>query len=532
MRLWCERPRSMKATLRLVVWCVSAGTAGGLSNLHARNRHRGGYDIARLSEAFPMLKPHVVAGRAQNTLSVDFAKPEAVEALNAALLSVDYGVRDFTLPAGHLCPAVPGRADYLHVMADLLAQDTQDRQVPRDHAVRVLDVGVGASCIYPLIGHAEYGWSFIASDVSQESINSADAIITANSVPVELRLQPFEERVLAGVLQPDDGCLAFTMCNPPFYASPEEAAAAASRKWRGLRKAKGSKGKHGSNRSFGGSSRELWCHGGERRFVSAHIRESSASPHAALWFSSLVSSERSMPKLIAELSSLQPAPFRIEQLGVATGNKAMRVLAWSFFSNPERRERLAAACAGTAVDGRISQASHQESLQPFQRRMETLRAQEVVGLFMKRRQVWLGTIGAALGSRPTAALADLAAPAVPLVGRFEKLSGANAFIGSWTLYSTNGPEGALRLMRDGDVELRGAGSELLGTSVAPWTYRSIKKGESTVFVSFSLDVSSGEFDVLYFEGMVDATAGPARRLEGSMRTGNGRLVGTFLAVPS
>ena len=39
-------------------------------------------------------------------------------------------------------------------------------------------------------------------------------------------------------------------------------------------------------RSFGGAASELWAPGGERAFVTAHIRESAAAPTAALWFTS------------------------------------------------------------------------------------------------------------------------------------------------------------------------------------------------------------------------------------------------------
>ena len=195
------------------------------SKLHVRNRHVGGYDIQRLADGFPLLREYVLPGRGDRSLTIDFANPAAVEALNAALLTVDYGVRAFALPGGYLCPAVPGRADYLHVIADLLATDNvrDGGSVPRGREIRGLDIGVGASCIYPLIGHAEYGWSFLASDIDDQSLVSAAAIARANDAPVALRRQPNAERVLEGVLRPrEEGAVAFTLCNPPFYASAEE----------------------------------------------------------------------------------------------------------------------------------------------------------------------------------------------------------------------------------------------------------------------------------------------------------------------
>ena len=115
------------------------------------------------------------------------------------------------------------------------------------------------------------------------------------------------------------------------------------------------------------------------------------------------------------------------------------------------------------------------------------------------------------------------------MGRFEKLSGANSFIGDWSLVCTEGPSGTLSLLRDGDVELRALNDQLVGTSVAPWTYTQREKGETTVIVRFSVDVSGGEWGVLYFTGAVDAAGGPGRKLEGSLMTSSGSKVGDFVA---
>jgi 23S rRNA (adenine1618-N6)-methyltransferase len=41
--------------------------------------------------------------------------------------------------------------------------------------VRVLDIGVGANCVYPLIGHAEYGWRFLGVDIDEAALANAQA---------------------------------------------------------------------------------------------------------------------------------------------------------------------------------------------------------------------------------------------------------------------------------------------------------------------------------------------------------------------
>ena len=294
--------------------------------------------------------------------------------------------------------------------------------------------------------------------------------------------------------------------------------------------------------------------------VSTHIRESAATPGAALWFTSLVSAESSMPKLRAELSAVNAQ--RVEELVAATGNKNMRVLAWSFLDEGERRDRLAAllaagteAEAGTLADAPMAMEAHMEQRIDTPALIPALSAEArrdpamplrstAVGHHarsMRRltRRVWTtGAFGAliAAGSalrHPAPARADLAsagASGLPLVGRFEKLSGAASFIGDWTLYSTSGPSGVLTLRRDGDVELRSRAGKLVGSGAKPWTYVSPKQGDSLVLVSFSID-SEEEDDVLYFEGAVDAALGPGRKLEGAVRTGYGRRVADFSAVP-
>jgi len=124
------------------------------SPFHPRNRHQGRYDFAALTAAHPPLAVKV-RPNGYGELSVDFADPEAVMLLNQALLKLFYNL-NWQLPTGYLTPPVPGRADYVHALADLLASDNGG-VVPRD--LDVMDIGCGANCIYPLIGNAEYGWA-------------------------------------------------------------------------------------------------------------------------------------------------------------------------------------------------------------------------------------------------------------------------------------------------------------------------------------------------------------------------------------
>lgn len=110
--------------------------------------------------------------------------------------------------------------------------------IPRGAQVNALDVGVGANCIYPLIGHREYDWHFVGSDIASSAIASAGAILNANPglvEAIELRQQNDSTHIFQGVIRAEDR-FDITLCNPPFHASAEEATQGSTRKWRNLGK--------------------------------------------------------------------------------------------------------------------------------------------------------------------------------------------------------------------------------------------------------------------------------------------------------
>src|SRR5258708_22168599 len=127
-------------------------------NLHPRNSHRAGYDFKQLGKSSPDLKAFVYLNQYHDE-SIDFSNPDAVKALNKALLKYFYGVDHWDIPEGYLCPPIPGRADYIHYVADLLSENNNGT-VPRGNKINVLDIGMGANCVYPLIGSSVYDWQF------------------------------------------------------------------------------------------------------------------------------------------------------------------------------------------------------------------------------------------------------------------------------------------------------------------------------------------------------------------------------------
>jgi 23S rRNA (adenine1618-N6)-methyltransferase len=299
--------------------------------LHPRNPHLHGYDFDQLMASCPDLAPFVRPNAYGND-SIDYADPNAVKALNRALLKHVHGIAHWDLPPGFLCPPVPGRADYLHHLADLLAGDNGG-EIPRGARVRALDIGVGANTIYPLVGHATFGWRFLGSDIDAKALAAAQQIVGANglSKAIELRRQ-MPPAILQSLLKEDES-FELSMCNPPFHASPEEAQVGSRRKWTNL--GRGSSMQATPALNFGGQGGELWCPGGEAAFVRRMIEESAVIPAQCLWFTTLLSKSSNLPGVLRALKIAQVAEHRV--LPMAQGQKQSRIVAWTFFTPDARK---------------------------------------------------------------------------------------------------------------------------------------------------------------------------------------------------
>jgi 23S rRNA (adenine1618-N6)-methyltransferase len=285
------------------------------AGLHPRNRFNTRYDFPQLIACSPALAAFVKPN-AFGDDSIEYANPLAVKALNQALLKHAYGLAHWDIPPGYLCPPIPGRSDYLHHLADLISQR-------RGPAVRVLDIGTGANCIYPLIGASEYGWSFVGAEVDPAALRWAKKIVAANpSVAglTECRLQRSATQCFHGIIQPGEH-FDLTLCNPPFHSSAAEAAEGTQRKLRNL----GGK-KAGLN--FGGKANELWCEGGELAFIRRMIEESAMFAGQCGWFTTLVSKSEHLPRLEQALRKVKATAIKV--IDMAQGQKKSRILAWSF----------------------------------------------------------------------------------------------------------------------------------------------------------------------------------------------------------
>lgn len=306
------------------------------SNLHSRNLHRSRYDFDLLIKNCPELKSFVSINELHSDISgetIDFSNPQAVKTLNKALLISYYDIQNWDIPQNYLCPPIPGRADYIHYIADLLAE-TNNGTIPTGTGVEGLDIGVGANCIYPIIGNAVYDWSFVGTEIDEKALANCSKIIEANPKLIEaisLQQQLESRFIFKNIITPEDK-FAFTICNPPFHKSAEEASKGSLRKVNNLQDKKVTK----AVLNFGGQNTELWCEGGELAFITQMIYESAKYPMQCLWFTTLVSKQSHLGSLYKTLNKVNAA--QIKTIDMAQGQKISRILAWTFLTETQQQE--------------------------------------------------------------------------------------------------------------------------------------------------------------------------------------------------
>lgn len=303
------------------------------SSLHTRNLHRHPYDFDQLISCVPELK-HYVFTNAYQTATINFSLPKAVKLLNKALLLHFYNIKNWDIPEANLCPPIPGRADYVHYIADLLTEN--QNKIPTGASISGLDIGTGANLVYPLLAQRSYGWKMLGTDISQSSLENAQRILDHNtdlSSVIQLKQQPDSNHIFRNIIESGNR-FTFSMCNPPFHDSEESALKGNLRKTKNINKSKAKK----PILNFSGQQSELWCEGGEIAFISKMIQESAQYSSQVLWFTCLVSKKDNLYQLTTLLKKVKA--LEIKTIDMAQGQKVSRMLAWSFIPQKERKTWL------------------------------------------------------------------------------------------------------------------------------------------------------------------------------------------------
>ena len=297
--------------------------------LHPRNRNRNRYDLQAMVISCPQLAAYIQPNKL-GADSINFSDPIAVKLLNKAILHQYYNISYWEFSDDNLCPPIPGRAEYIHHIADLLSENNNGI-IPLGSSVTCLDIGVGASCIYPIIGISEYNWNFIASDIDPQSLKSSQKIINSNPSligKVTYKTQNQVKNIFKGIVNKNDK-IDISICNPPFHSSAAEALKGSKRKTRNLT----GQNKNWPQLNFSGNKNELVYQGGELQFAANMISESLEFRQNILWFSLLISKASNLKSIYKLLKKNQPK--EVKTINIKTGNKTSRIVAWTYFSSEQ-----------------------------------------------------------------------------------------------------------------------------------------------------------------------------------------------------
>ena len=144
-----------------------------------------------------------------------------------------------------------------------------------------------------------------------------------------MRFQNNPKDFFYGVIKKDE-IIDLSICNPPFHASLADAQSGTIRKIRNLKQQQNIT----PVLNFGGQNNELWCEGGEERFVREMIRESKKFGSSCFWFSSLISKHSNLNSAYLALEKAEAVDIRTIPMG--QGNKTSRIIAWTFLSKEQQ----------------------------------------------------------------------------------------------------------------------------------------------------------------------------------------------------
>ena len=282
--------------------------------MHPDNPFEKEYNFNGLIQSHPKLSEFIIVGKSDRK-SIDFGDSKAIIALNTALLKRTFDV-NWELKPGHLCPALPGRLDYLIHVKDLL-------DAPSEKPITMLDIGTGASLIYPLLATAAFDWNCTASEVDIDSIEFAKKLLLLNPnlKTTTLRNQRFKSKIFHHVMEEND-YFDLVVCNPPFYKTQSEA------EQRNIRKNKNLHNNESISHNFGGHSNELWYKGGEEAFIKTMASESASYGSQVGWFTCLISNSEHVKILKRYVRKANPTELRVVEM--EQGNKKSRFIAWTF----------------------------------------------------------------------------------------------------------------------------------------------------------------------------------------------------------
>ncbi|XP_078278529.1 RNA N(6)-adenosine-methyltransferase mettl16 isoform X2 [Rhinoraja longicauda] len=269
-------------------------------SMHPRNRYKDKPpDFSYLASKYKEFQRHVHTNLT-GKVSLNFKEPEAVRALTCTLLKEDFGLT-IDIPLERLIPTVPLRLNYIHWVEDLIGCGTNKNKL-----IRGIDIGTGASCIYPLLGATMNGWFFLATEVDDMCFSYATKNVEQNNLSDLIKVVKVPQKTLLmdALKEESEIVYDFCMCNPPFFANQMEAQGVNSRN---------PSRPPPSSINTGGIT-EIMAEGGELEFVKRIIHDSLQLKKRLRWYSCMLGKKCSLVPLKGELQQQGSPPSKKRKL--------------------------------------------------------------------------------------------------------------------------------------------------------------------------------------------------------------------------
>lgn len=177
-------------------------------------------DFEELSLAFPPLRKRYLLItsliRTKHYTTLDFKCPQTLRDLSCAILWKYFEIQ-LEIPLNTLIPPIPSRLDYLLHIQDKIPSLQQGQECFG------LDIGTGASCIYPLLAcKMNPNLKFLALDIDKDSVKIAKDNVKLNNMSGLIKVKRNKTDKIFPKRYLKDKVYAFSMCNPPFYSSRQE----------------------------------------------------------------------------------------------------------------------------------------------------------------------------------------------------------------------------------------------------------------------------------------------------------------------
>ncbi|XP_046680018.1 U6 small nuclear RNA (adenine-(43)-N(6))-methyltransferase-like [Homalodisca vitripennis] len=279
--------------------------------MHPRNVYRKPPDFKALAIKYPEFRKYAkqeISGK----VSIDFKNKESLRALTSTLLKEDFGL-DVEIPLNRLIPTLPLRLNYLLWIEDILAANRKTSDI-----VKGIDIGCGASCVYPLLAAKHFQWQMLGTEVDEESVLIASNNVTRNGLSDRITIQKTPERtMLDGVLEADT-VYDFCVCNPPFFSSEEELEP---------QNVARSPSRPPPRNAMTGASWELVTPGGEVAFVESIIQDSLKLKDKVRVYSVMLGHKTSVGKILAALK--KPEVQKVTSYKFCQGRTTRWGIAWT-----------------------------------------------------------------------------------------------------------------------------------------------------------------------------------------------------------